>query len=307
MATARLPALPRRVGRRLWRREPPLHSTRDQHVVDIGSFGRKSAGVPMRVALHLPPGYEEGDARYPLLYMLDGQNAFDAATAFLGQAWDADKIHDELIERGSIEPFVIAAIDSQRSREELYTPVPDDNVGGGRLHLLERCILVDLDRYLRRYLRLRPGRESTGILGSSLGGLAAFHLAWRHPDVFGLVGMMSPALWWADGYTLEMVRCGDGIEQELRIWIDTGTEEEEDGCTEDDDDESALVFDNKATVEELHDLLQAVGHETRLFIDEGAPHSEAAWRNRLPIVFEWLFGAAATDETVAPTVETAGR
>ncbi|MEO2038610.1 MAG: adenine deaminase C-terminal domain-containing protein, partial [Martelella sp.] len=39
---------------------------------------------------------------------------------------------------------------------------------------------------LHKRFRIRKNPESTGIMGSSLGGLAAFHMAWRYPNRFGL-------------------------------------------------------------------------------------------------------------------------
>ncbi len=269
-------------------------STRDEHVIDVGKHGRRSAGFGMQILVHLPPGYYETTERYPLLYMLDGQNVFDAATAFLGQAWDADKTHDELLARGLIRPFVIAAIGSDRRRDDLYTPVEDPEEGGGRLDLLERLLQRELEPMLRSRLRLLEGPENTGVMGSSLGGLAAFHLAWRHPELFGLVGMMSPSLWWARNFTQRMVEGEVGPLMPMRVWLDAGTAEDDEDDLELDEwfDDFNLV----QSVMELGGSLAEMGHNLRLFIDEGAGHSEAAWRDRLPAAFMWLFGPPADED-----------
>ena len=61
--------------------------------------------------MYLPPGYNETkSARYPVLYMHDGQNLFDAATAFAHQEWGLDELVEGLIGEGIIEPLIIVGI-----------------------------------------------------------------------------------------------------------------------------------------------------------------------------------------------------
>ncbi|MBI3891377.1 MAG: alpha/beta hydrolase [Candidatus Wallbacteria bacterium] len=276
------------------RRHRSGRSTRDSHVLDLGRFGYESIGLGLRVQLHLPADYEEDHRPYPLLYMLDGQNVFDRATSFLGQAWDADKIHDALVTRGLVEPFVIATIGSGAERDFLYTPSIDPIEGGGQLALMERLILGELDPWLRNRFRLLHGPQNTGILGSSLGGLAAFHLAWDNPDRFGLVGMMSPSLWWDRNVTHRLVEADEGgPDTPLRIWLDVGTEEDDDDEDDDDadsEDEWLEDFDLIQAVVDLGEALEIRGHDVRTTVAEGAEHTEAAWRERLPGAFLWLFG-----------------
>src|SRR6476469_6963786 len=46
----------------------------------------------------LPPGYDStGQRRYPVLYFLDGQNAFDTCTGFQGHEWNLDEVATRLI------------------------------------------------------------------------------------------------------------------------------------------------------------------------------------------------------------------
>src|SRR5215216_3585982 len=47
-----------------------------------------------RVIVYLPPDYDQSrrhGTRYPVLYLHDGQNLFDSATAFGGQEWRVDE------------------------------------------------------------------------------------------------------------------------------------------------------------------------------------------------------------------------
>jgi predicted alpha/beta superfamily hydrolase len=254
-------------------------STRDAHVIDLGNFGRALTGFDHKVLVHVPPGYEAtGAAHYPILYMLDGQNVFDGATAFLGQAWDADNVHDELVSQNKVRPFFIAAIYHANQRDRFYTPVKDTRFGGGDLELTARLILDELDPVLRERFRIEEGGEFTGICGSSLGGLAAFHLGWRYPERFGVVGAISPSLWWAHYSTMQLVRAYHGQPKPNRYWLDIGTHESE------------MLLHPVREVTELADVLADKGFNVALEIDEKARHTESAWKKRLPIVFQWMFG-----------------
>ncbi|MEO7360583.1 MAG: alpha/beta hydrolase-fold protein, partial [Gemmatimonadaceae bacterium] len=63
------------------------------------SFAIPSLGRTRRVWVYLPPGYEVGTQRYPVMYLQDGQNVFDAATSFAGE-WGVDETIDSLATRG---------------------------------------------------------------------------------------------------------------------------------------------------------------------------------------------------------------
>ena len=69
----------------------------------------------------------------------------------------------------------------------------------------------------RRRVRTRAGREDTGLIGSSLGGLFSFYAAWNRPDVFGKAICLSSSFWWANRY---MIRAVDARRRRARrsIW-----------------------------------------------------------------------------------------
>ncbi|SMO77674.1 alpha/beta hydrolase [Gracilimonas mengyeensis] len=70
--------------------------------------------------IYLPPGYQDSNRRYPVLYMHDGQNAFDASAA--GQEWQVDEAAETLINNGQIEPVIIVGIANTTDRFDEYTP-----------------------------------------------------------------------------------------------------------------------------------------------------------------------------------------
>ena len=135
-------------------------------------------GGTRRVWVYLPPGYRrEPERRYPVLYLQDGQNVFDGATAFIaGREWEVDEAAQRLIDEGRVEPLIVVAIDNAGARRLLeYTPTRDARVGGG-IGTYARMLLGELKPWVDARYRTRPERETTGIGGSSLGGLAALSI-----------------------------------------------------------------------------------------------------------------------------------
>ena len=74
------------------------------------------------VYVYLPPGYTaEPDRRYPVLYMHDGQNVFDANAR--GSEWGVDETAERLIRAGAIEPLIVVGVGNTAARISEYTPV----------------------------------------------------------------------------------------------------------------------------------------------------------------------------------------
>jgi len=244
----------------------------------FGSYGLATTEEDRSVWVHLPHEYDEkGSKTYPVLYMLDGQNVFDPRIAFMGRSWRADLVADELEQEGKIEPFIIVAIAHRMNRSYEYTPVKDYFFEGGGLDSLADLIEKEIHPALVKRYRVRDDAASTGIMGSSLGGLAAFHMAWRHPDRFGLSGVISPSLWWAGRYTLKMVSQSRRKPSNTRFWIDMGRKE------------SRFPKRLVNSVIQLSSLLRSRGYTVRHYIDKDGVHDEPSWNKRLHLPFQHLF------------------
>jgi predicted alpha/beta superfamily hydrolase len=149
------------------------------------------------ILVYLPPSYESESRRYPVLYLHDGQNLFDAATSFAGE-WQVDETMEALSEEG-LEAVVVGIPNAGAARLDEYSPFHEENYGGGLgdqyLAFITQAVkpLIDTD------YRTLPGREHTGIMGSSMGGLISLYAFFRHPEVFGFAGALSPSFWFAKG------------------------------------------------------------------------------------------------------------
>lgn len=192
----------------------------------LHDFRSPALGTARRVSIYLPPGYDGGAARYPVLYLQDGQNLFDPGRAFVpGQDWRADETAEASIGAGRIAPLIMVGVDHGGvHRIDEYTPTRDPRKGGGRLSDYRRFLIEELKPWVDHHFRTRPDAAATGLGGSSLGGLAALEIGLTRPDVFGRLALLSPSLWWDRRCTLDRAR---GLTRRLdtAIWLDAGTHE----------------------------------------------------------------------------------
>ena len=146
-----------------------------------------------RIAALLPAGYERSSKRYPVLYLQDGQNLFDEFSPYGN--WELDKRLAWLSERG-LGDFIVVAIDhAKEKRLKEYAPPDNLTIERGQADAYGRFVVDHLKPLIDRTYRTRPQRGCTAIGGSSLGALAALHVAMSHPEVFGRAMLLSPSIW----------------------------------------------------------------------------------------------------------------
>ena len=236
------------------------------------------------VLVYLPRGYRRFRMRYPVLYLQDGQNVFDAATSFSNVEWGVDETAQRLIRQNLIEPLIIVAIaNAGDERIHEYAPtrgVIDSNAkrkkrSRGIARNYGRFLIEELKPYIDKKYRTKPEAEFTGLGGSSLGGLLTLSLGLWFPNVFTRLIAMSPSIWWDEQAILKMF---EKIEQKLplKIWLDTGTHEP-----------------GWERARALRDVLVEKGW--KLYDDlqyseiEGGDHSEGAWAARVDPALRFLF------------------
>ena len=198
--------------------------------IDSQHLSGNVIGDPARrdLVVYLPPGYDEQTERtYPVLYMHDGQNLFDPATSFAGRTWQVREHADAAIEAGEVEPLVIVGIyNTGDKRLAEYTHERDWQRGGGDAAKYGRLITEELMPWVAKRYRIETDRASTGLAGSSLGGLVTLYLGLRHAQHFGKLAVMSPSVWWNHksilGYLNERA---PQIADRPKLWLDVGDKE----------------------------------------------------------------------------------
>jgi predicted alpha/beta superfamily hydrolase len=234
-----------------------------------------------RVWIYLPPDYAASTKHYPVLYMQDGQNVFDAATSFAGE-WGVDESLDSLHFHGDWGVIVVAVDNGGLQRFDEYSPWWHPR-GGGEGKAYVDFIANTLKPWIDQHHRTRPGPEDTGIAGSSMGGVISLYAALRYPDVFGHAGVFSPALW-ATPELFDLARSFGSGRPRPRLYFVSG---ELEGATR-----GASVRDQDRMVEALKSAGFLPESELVALARANGTHSEGFWRQEFPAAYTWMFAGA---------------
>jgi len=237
-------------------------------------YHRKMEGEgikPRDVVVWLPPSYEtSAEKRYSVLYVHDGQNAFDPTTSFLGVDWQIDETADRLIRVGKMQEVIIVAISNTGDRRQEYS-----DTARGRAYM--KFVVEKLKPFIDKTYRTRPEREHTAVMGSSLGGLISFLLLWNYPEVFSQAACLSPAFAFQEIDATRLVQQHSGPDKHVRIYMDNGG--------------IGLEMQLQPGCEKMLAALQEkgfkLGHNLEWFRDPDAEHNERAWSKRVwrPLLF----------------------
>jgi predicted alpha/beta superfamily hydrolase len=248
-------------------------------------------GNERSIRVLLPAGYEDASnaqRRYPVLYLLDGQNVFDACLSDVSHhEWGADEISRRLTAAGQLPAMIVVGVDHAGvSRAHEYLPYKDfvgspdmpDPAGKRFPDFLAREVMP----LVNGTYRTLTGAPNTGIGGSSYGGVATLYALLARPNDFGFGLIESPTLWVGMG---QLVRDTQPLAAlPFKVFIGFGGKEAEDPVVSD----KLISF-----VRALESNLRAAGYgdaNLRVVIDPDAAHTESAWEQRLPGALTFLFG-----------------
>ena len=257
-------------------------------------------GPTRHIEIWLPPGYDDDpSARYPVLYMHDGQNLFDPRIANTGIDWGVDEAVVRLVGKGAIPPIIVVGVWSTAERGPEYSPwhrAPD----------YARFLIEELMPRVDNEFRTVAGPEYTAVAGSSMGGLLSFYLVTYHPDVFGACGCVSTHFPLSEAmvaqyfpgavtaakadmtpYILRDIEAGLTAPKGARYWFDFGTE----GL------DAEYGPSHEAVRRWLLEQGLVEGEDFVVRQYEGADHNEASWRARLDDPLTFLFGGLATSHS----------
>lgn len=248
-------------------------------------------GNERKVRVLLPAGYGDAanrDRRYPVLYMLDGQNVFDrCSNEFNQKEWGVDETVQRLVADGKIPPMIVVGVDHagmDRAREYLpykdFIGNPDMDEPAGRLFpdFMTKEVMPLVDGQYRTL----PGPPNTGIGGSSYGGVASLYMLLAKPNTFGYGLIESPTLWVGMG---QLVRdTSPLVAMPSKVFMAFGGKESSDPAGN-----GKMV----GLVRQVEANFHAAGYDAtnfRTVVEADAEHNEAAWKGRLPDALTFLFG-----------------
>lgn len=239
------------------------------------------------ILVYLPQSYKRSDKQYPVLYMQDGQNLFDAVTSFAGE-WHVDETMEALGKEG-VEAIVVGIPNAGEKRLDEYSPFTQMKIGGGLGDQYLSFLTETIKPIIDDTFRTCPDREHTAILGSSMGGYISLYGFFRFPQIFGLAGIMSPSFWFGRGAIYTYIE--NAPHSPGKIYLDVGTREHGGG-------RKMMKAHSRryyASVRRMHRLLVKKGYRPRrdlLYVEEKwAGHEEQAWARRLPAAIRFLLNA----------------
>lgn len=222
-----------------------------------------------------PEGYDPNDkeTKYPVIYMQDAQNVFDAATSFAGE-WMVDETITQFIKDGIFNGAVVVGIDNSSYRMSEYTPNWGDteNAEGD---LYGQFIVETLKPYIDANYNVLTDKDNTMIAGSSMGGLISFAVGLSYPEVFGMVAGLSSSFQINSKENRQLfINSLDFSKPMPRLYLDAGKLE------------SLYAYIDPVS----NELVNAGYPENLIYtlIDEEGQHSETSWRERFPGALKWL-------------------
>lgn len=261
---------------------------------------------PRNVDVWLPESYD-GEKKFAVVYMHDGQMLFDSTTTWNKQAWDVDDVAFELLKKDLLKDFIVVGIWNTEKRHENYFPQKpfEDLSASQKAEIFEslkkqgatemfqpnsddylKFVVQELKPYIEENYAVRKDRENTFMAGSSMGGLISIYAISEYPEVFGGVAALSTH--WP-GLSLENnpipQKFVEYLEKNLpdpgshRIYFDLG-----------DQTLDAMYPELQKKVDEV---MRKKGFTSDNWITRyfpGQDHSEKSWKSRLEAPLLFLLG-----------------
>lgn len=230
-----------------------------------------------RVWMYLPLDYYSSEEHYPVLYLHDGQNIFDAKTSYAGE-WEIDETLNRLYRLNNFKLIVVAIDNGGDKRMNEYSPWDNPRFGEGEGDAYVNFIADTLKPYIDSEFRTLSDGEHTGIMGSSMGGLISHYAALKYPNVFGKAGVFSPSFWYAKpSYDFASQR---SKADNLKMYFLAGENESD-----------TMVPD----MVKMIDLMKSNGfnqEQIKHKIVEDGIHNEKFWKDEFEHAILWLFPEA---------------
>lgn len=233
------------------------HGTLSETIIIESSILRYKLGYQV----YTPYAYETLDTPLPTIYVTDGQEYVDPDMGSMVN------VLDNLIANGDMRPVIAVFIDARdpniRSANRREVQFITNNA-------YVSFLTDELVPTIQADYRVSNDPAATAILGTSLGGLNAAYVGLQRSDVFGLIGIHSPAFWIAPQV---MEAYAESAVLPLKIFMSTG-----------------LIADVAEEAQLMRDILEDKGYPL-LYVEVNDGHSWGAWRGLLDEPLVYFFGS----------------
>jgi len=256
------------------------------------NFPSKALGRDVHVDAYLPPGhFQHPDAAYPVLFLNDGQDMENLKLA---------EILERLYQQKKLPPIIIVAIHANHDRMQEYgiAGQPDYKKRGAKAQAFTAFIIEELIPAVKSRYQCSPNAQDWGYGGFSLGGLSAFDIAWRHPELFGKIGVFSGSFWWrskafqphdpdTNRILIDQLQ-KTNRQPDMKFWLQVGTEDE----TADRNNNGIIdaIDDTQDVISALMQLGYREGSDIHYLEVIGGQHNLETWAKVMPDFLCWAFG-----------------
>ena len=239
------------------------------------TYHSSALGKFRRMHVYTPPGYEAGNQKYPVFYLLHGAGDSDEAWTSVGRA---GFIIDNLIAAKKAKPMIVVMPAGHTSQVQGGGGRGPATAGGPppRDEFTEDFV-TDIMPYVEKNYRTVNDRAHRAIAGLSMGGSQTMNVAFLHLDKFSQIGVFSSGILGGGGAeawekahiaNLDNASLKKGLKT---VWFSTGVND-------------SLITNSKSTVE----LLNKHGFQATFKESPGA-HTWINWRNYLTEFAPGLF------------------
>ena len=147
-------------------------------------YARPSVDMKHRLTVYTPPGYEEGNEKYPVLYLLHGMGGDEEAWMALGRT---SQIMDNLIASGKAKPMIVVMTNGNISQEA----APGETSAGLNppSFMLPKTMdgtfessFPDVVNFVEKNYRVKKEKSGRAISGLSMGGFHSMHISKEYHD-----------------------------------------------------------------------------------------------------------------------------
>lgn len=234
------------------------------------------------VSVYLPEDYRESGERYPVMYMFDGQNAFEDDAATYGKSW---RLHEFLDQWD--KPMMLVGLQSSPERDRRlaeYCPFhlePKSFEGlRGRGRATMDFLAGTLKPMIDARYRTLPSRACTGVMGGSLGAMMSLYAVTAYNDVFSKAACVSPSLGTCYAQLEHALREG-ALDPDTRVYLSWGEREARD---------MHMLAHITGQILTLTNLFAAKGARAYPHIQQDGRHCEEDWSKQTAefMRFLWL-------------------
>lgn len=257
--------------------------TEDVRILDT-DFSIPQLDRTRRIWICFPEDYFTSDIYYPVCYMHDGQNVFDAATSFSGE-WQVDETMLAQFVPDCANTIIVGIDNGGVHRLDEYAPFVNAEYNEGGEGASYAAFAVEtLKPFIDENFRTLTDRANTSTAGSSLGALISMYMLIEYNNVFSKAGIFSPAFWF-NQEIYDLAEAGS-MATDTEIHFVCG-----------DNESGGMVSD----MQQMVDIAEAQNLEYTSTVQTGGQHSEYYWQQQFPAFVDDILSCVTS--ITQPTIE----